>query len=149
MVGGRTRFGEEWQEIGSTYTTARPQIVCIGPVGETKSQTRRLDFRQRDQCADWRLRCGLRGQEFESDQRSRNRRRADVGSRGGPGSQTPPDASQGSGLCAPDRGGVLHALLARRSAQKQLLWRRNHVRLSEAGSAAVRARRIRTGLPKR
>ena len=38
MVGGRTRFGEEWQEIGSTYTTARPQIVCIGPVGETKSR---------------------------------------------------------------------------------------------------------------
>ena len=38
MVGGRTRFGEEWQEIGSAYTTARPQIVCIGPVGETKSR---------------------------------------------------------------------------------------------------------------
>ncbi len=38
MVGGRTRFGDEWQEIGSAYTTARPQIVCIGPVGETKSR---------------------------------------------------------------------------------------------------------------
>jgi aldehyde:ferredoxin oxidoreductase len=38
MVGGRTRFGDEWQEIGSSYTTARPQIVCIGPVGETKSR---------------------------------------------------------------------------------------------------------------
>ena len=38
MVGGRTRFGEEWQEIGSTYTTTRPQIVCIGPIGETKSR---------------------------------------------------------------------------------------------------------------
>ena len=38
MVGGRTRFGEEWQQIGSQYTTARPQIVCIGPVGETKSR---------------------------------------------------------------------------------------------------------------
>ena len=38
MVGGRTRFGEEWQEIGKTYTTARPQIVCIGPIGETKSR---------------------------------------------------------------------------------------------------------------
>ena len=37
MVGGRTRFGEEWQEIGSAYTTARPQIVCIGPAGETRS----------------------------------------------------------------------------------------------------------------
>ncbi len=38
MVGGRTRFGEEWQSIGSDYTTARPQIVCIGPAGETKSR---------------------------------------------------------------------------------------------------------------
>ncbi len=38
MVGGRTRFGEEWQEIGSSYTTARPQIVCIGPAGEAKSR---------------------------------------------------------------------------------------------------------------
>ena len=38
MVGGRTRFGEEWQEIGNAYTTARPQIVCIGPIGETKSR---------------------------------------------------------------------------------------------------------------
>jgi aldehyde:ferredoxin oxidoreductase len=38
MVGGRTRFGEEWQEIGNTYTTARPQVVCIGPVGEAKSR---------------------------------------------------------------------------------------------------------------
>ena len=38
MVGGRTRFGEEWQQIGGTYTTARPQIVCIGPVGEAKSR---------------------------------------------------------------------------------------------------------------
>ena len=38
MVCGRTRFGEEWQQIGDEYTTARPQIVCIGPVGETKSR---------------------------------------------------------------------------------------------------------------
>ena len=38
MVGGRTRFGDEWQQIGDDYTTARPQIVCIGPVGETKSR---------------------------------------------------------------------------------------------------------------
>jgi aldehyde:ferredoxin oxidoreductase len=38
MVGGRTRFGEQWQEIGNTYTTARPQIVCIGPIGEAKSR---------------------------------------------------------------------------------------------------------------
>jgi aldehyde:ferredoxin oxidoreductase len=38
MVGGRTRFAEEWQQIGDAYTTARPQIVCIGPVGETKSR---------------------------------------------------------------------------------------------------------------
>ena len=38
MVAGRTRFGEEWQQIGSAYTTGRPQIVCIGPAGETKSR---------------------------------------------------------------------------------------------------------------
>ncbi len=38
MVGGRTRFGEEWQQIGSAYTTGRPQIVCIGPAGEAKSR---------------------------------------------------------------------------------------------------------------
>ena len=37
MVAGRTRFGDEWKQIGNTYTTARPQIVCIGPIGETKS----------------------------------------------------------------------------------------------------------------
>jgi aldehyde:ferredoxin oxidoreductase len=38
MVGGRTRFGDEWQAIGNAFTTARPQIVCIGPAGETKSR---------------------------------------------------------------------------------------------------------------
>lgn len=38
MVGGKTRFGEEWQVLGSAHTTARPQIVCIGPIGETKSR---------------------------------------------------------------------------------------------------------------
>jgi aldehyde:ferredoxin oxidoreductase len=38
MVGGKTRFGEEWQQIGSGYTTVRPQIVCIGPAGEAKSR---------------------------------------------------------------------------------------------------------------
>ncbi|MGD9160361.1 MAG: aldehyde ferredoxin oxidoreductase N-terminal domain-containing protein, partial [Desulfobacteraceae bacterium] len=38
MVGGRTRFGEEWQQIGDEYTTTRPEILCIGPVGETKSR---------------------------------------------------------------------------------------------------------------
>jgi aldehyde:ferredoxin oxidoreductase len=38
MVGGKTRFGEEWQQIGEEYTTARPQIVCIGPVGEARAR---------------------------------------------------------------------------------------------------------------
>lgn len=38
MVGGRTRFGEEWQQIGDEYTTTRPEIICIGPVGETRSR---------------------------------------------------------------------------------------------------------------
>jgi aldehyde:ferredoxin oxidoreductase len=38
MVTGRTRFGDEWHQIGDAYTTMRPQILCIGPVGETKSR---------------------------------------------------------------------------------------------------------------
>jgi aldehyde:ferredoxin oxidoreductase len=38
MVGGQTRFGEEWHEIEGTYTTNRPEILCIGPIGETKSR---------------------------------------------------------------------------------------------------------------
>ena len=38
MVGGRTRFGEEWHQIDTGYTTMRPQILCIGPIGETKSR---------------------------------------------------------------------------------------------------------------
>ena len=38
MVGGRTRFGDEWHQIDSAYITARPQILCIGPIGETKSR---------------------------------------------------------------------------------------------------------------
>jgi len=42
MVGGRTRFGDEWQQIGDEYTTARPQIVCIGPVGEARARVAAL-----------------------------------------------------------------------------------------------------------
>jgi aldehyde:ferredoxin oxidoreductase len=38
MVGERTRFGDEWQKLGNFYTTGRPQILCIGPVGEAKSR---------------------------------------------------------------------------------------------------------------
>jgi aldehyde:ferredoxin oxidoreductase len=38
MVGGRVRFGEEWMQLGDTYTTGIPQIVCIGPVGEARSR---------------------------------------------------------------------------------------------------------------
>jgi aldehyde:ferredoxin oxidoreductase len=41
-VSGRTRFGEEWEQIGDTYTTARPQIVCIGPVGESMTRVAAL-----------------------------------------------------------------------------------------------------------
>jgi aldehyde:ferredoxin oxidoreductase len=37
MVGGQTRFGEQWQEIDDSHTTSRPEILCIGPIGETKS----------------------------------------------------------------------------------------------------------------
>jgi aldehyde:ferredoxin oxidoreductase len=42
MVTGRTRFGDEWEQIGESYTTARPQIVCIGPVGEAVSNVAAL-----------------------------------------------------------------------------------------------------------
>jgi aldehyde:ferredoxin oxidoreductase len=42
MVAGRTRFGEEWMQVGDAYTTARPQIVCIGPVGESKARVASL-----------------------------------------------------------------------------------------------------------
>ncbi|MDR0310079.1 MAG: hypothetical protein LBJ21_00690 [Acidobacteriota bacterium] len=38
MVCGRTRFGDEWHQIENSYTTARPQVLCIGPIGETKSR---------------------------------------------------------------------------------------------------------------
>jgi aldehyde:ferredoxin oxidoreductase len=38
MVGGRTRYGEQWQQIDDSYTTSIPQIVCIGPIGEAKSR---------------------------------------------------------------------------------------------------------------
>jgi aldehyde:ferredoxin oxidoreductase len=38
QVGGRTRFGDEWQQIGDAFTTSRPQIVCIGPIGEAKAR---------------------------------------------------------------------------------------------------------------
>jgi aldehyde:ferredoxin oxidoreductase len=41
-VAGRTRFGEEWDQIGDAYTTARPQIVCIGPVGESMARVASL-----------------------------------------------------------------------------------------------------------
>jgi aldehyde:ferredoxin oxidoreductase len=37
-IGGRTRFGDEWHQIGEDLTTARPQIACIGPVGESMSR---------------------------------------------------------------------------------------------------------------
>src|SRR5208283_377480 len=37
-----TRFGDEWQQIGESYTTARPQIVCIGPVGEARARVAAL-----------------------------------------------------------------------------------------------------------
>ena len=41
-VSGRTRFGQQWQQIGEDYTTARPQIVCIGPVGESMTRVASL-----------------------------------------------------------------------------------------------------------
>ena len=41
-VSGRTRFGQQWQEIEKNYTTAMPQIVCIGPVGESMTRVAAL-----------------------------------------------------------------------------------------------------------
>ncbi len=41
-VVGRTRFGQQWQQIEKGYTTARPQIVCIGPVGENMTRVAAL-----------------------------------------------------------------------------------------------------------
>jgi len=41
-VAGRTRFGQEWHQIGDDYTTSRPQIVCIGPVGESMTRVAAL-----------------------------------------------------------------------------------------------------------
>ncbi len=38
MVAGRTRFGEEWHQIENEFTTSRPEILCIGPIGEAKSR---------------------------------------------------------------------------------------------------------------
>jgi aldehyde:ferredoxin oxidoreductase len=39
MVGGRTRFGDEWHQFDNkTFATTLPQILCIGPVGEAKSR---------------------------------------------------------------------------------------------------------------
>jgi aldehyde:ferredoxin oxidoreductase len=38
MITGRARFGEEWTKVGDDYTTSRPQIMCIGPIGETRSR---------------------------------------------------------------------------------------------------------------
>jgi len=42
IVEGNNRFGEEWLKIEDDYTTARPQIVCIGPVGEAASNVASL-----------------------------------------------------------------------------------------------------------
>jgi aldehyde:ferredoxin oxidoreductase len=42
MVAGKTAFGEEWFKVGDGSTTARPQIVCIGPVGESKARVAAL-----------------------------------------------------------------------------------------------------------
>ena len=42
IVEGNNRFGEEWLKIGDDYTTARPQIVCIGPVGEAMTNVAAL-----------------------------------------------------------------------------------------------------------
>ena len=41
-VAGRTRFGQQWKEIDKDYTTAMPQIVCIGPVGEAVTKVAAL-----------------------------------------------------------------------------------------------------------
>jgi aldehyde:ferredoxin oxidoreductase len=72
MVGGRTRFGEEWQKIGNAYTTGLPQIVCIGTVGEAKSRLAALSWERGQRAHRW-LRSGVRSEEPEGHQRDRNR----------------------------------------------------------------------------
>ncbi len=42
QVSGRIRFGQQWKEIEKSYTTAMPQIVCIGPIGETMTKVAAL-----------------------------------------------------------------------------------------------------------
>lgn len=42
MVSGKARLGEEWLQIGNAHTTARPQIVCIGPIGEARARVAAL-----------------------------------------------------------------------------------------------------------
>ena len=37
-VSGKARLGEEWHEVGEGWSTARPQVLCIGPIGETRSR---------------------------------------------------------------------------------------------------------------
>ncbi len=39
---GRTRFGQQWQKVDKDYTTALPQIVCIGPIGEAMTKVAAL-----------------------------------------------------------------------------------------------------------
>ncbi|MBN2321026.1 MAG: hypothetical protein JXR49_18250 [Acidobacteria bacterium] len=41
-VAGRTRFDLQWHQIEDDYTTARPQIVCIGPIGEAMTRVAAL-----------------------------------------------------------------------------------------------------------
>ena len=123
MVGGRTRFGEEWQEIGSAYTTARPQIVCIGPIGETKSRLAALITG-----SGISARIGGHAAVFGA----KNLKAISVTGTGSVQVSDPKgvvDARLHQMRSQPDRsnrfrfrarGGVLHALPARRPAQKQL-----------------------------
>ena len=39
---GEPDLGEEWHKVGDANTTARPQIVCIGPVGESMARVASL-----------------------------------------------------------------------------------------------------------
>ena len=82
MVGGRTRFGEEWQADRERLYHGPPTDRLHWSGRRDQVKTRRPDHRQRGQRAHRRLRRGLRGEESESHQRHRDRQRADGRSQG-------------------------------------------------------------------
>ena len=134
-VAGRTRFGEEWHKVGDAYTTARPQIVCIGPVGESMSRVASLIHG-----SGVSARTGGFGGVFGS----KNLKAISVIGTGSIQAADPKGIvdlriehmqKYGRGMVS-GRRILLHAVRQSRSEEKLLLWRRIHVR----GSVLVHGR---------